>query len=879
MFFTNLSGRSGRWTSGTALVMALLAGCGGSSGDDAPANERANTAPAATMVLSGLVTAGGSEADARASTGSELSLNGSTSVDAEGDTMTYKWSITSKPAASTLALASATSVAQSIKPDVAGTYVITLRVTDSKGAFSEKAVTITVRDNVAPVTNVAVTATYNASTTTKPTQGLNIGSTVVLDAKGSTDADGDAVVTTWTLVDKPTASLAGLTVDGPVSRFVADVAGTYKVRARGTDPLGAYSDTVYVFDASNTAPKSVVVTSAIAPGADGNSTVSAPAGYVVSLGGFDALSPWREATKAWVLVSKPAASAAVLASDSGDLVQITPDRLGNYVVKLTVTNSAGAMSSHLTTIEVTNRSPLAAIDSNVAPNAVATGPAVRLPLNTTVTLRSANSTDADGDTLTYAWTLTRKPDGSAAAVSSASGATVQLTADKAGSYVVLMRATDPSGAFSEQSMTFQAGSYAPVAVVDKSFATVLLGSAASASASLSFDEDSGPLTFAWAIDAAPAGSAATIAAPTTQALSFTPDVTGIYVVSVTVSDGVNTNVAYVTVRALASLVTNVELLFVPLETRYSKGLDKLLMLATNPNAVKIVDPFTSMVKTVVLPLPGKALNLSPDGKLAAVLQDGVVSLIDVETGTLVRSSTGGNDYSEVIVNNAGVAYLFGRINGYSSSEPGVGVMDLRTGTDLSATLGTQYSMLSGNYRGIFSPLKQRAYFSAGNYSSSVHGVDIDPLTGKVATQTITSSSSSSNYYNMINQLYLSENQDLVFASSGSYFRSDNLQYAGKLSYTGNMQSLSHSSQLSETLVMLTSEGNWPNYGRVYNASYKRFAGALFLPDTDLALPLIGGLQSYGIQIFHSATGKHVALVQTGSSMQFGVGSKYYVLAR
>ncbi len=281
-----------------------------------------------------------------------------------------------------------------------------------------------------------------------------------------------------------------------------------------------------------------------------------------------------------------------------------------------------------------------------------------------------------------------------------------------------------------------------------------------------------------------------------------------------------------------------------------------------------------MVKTVVLPLPGKSFNLSPDGKLAAVLQDGVVSLIDVDAGTMVRSSTGGNVYSEIFVNNAGVAYLVGRSGNYSGNEPGVAVLDLRTGTDLSATLGTSYGSLSNAYRGIFSPLKQRAFLASGSYSS-IHAMEIDAATGKVGAVT----QSASNYYDTAGQLYLSENQDLVFSSSGSFFRTDNLQYAGKLSYTGAMQSLSHSSQLSETLVMLYSQGNYPDYSRVYGSSYKRFAGALFLPDSDLALPTIGGLQSYGIQIYHSATGKHVALVQTGSQSQFGVGSKYYVLTR
>jgi hypothetical protein len=34
-----------------------------------------------------------------------------------------------------------------------------------------------------------------------------------------------------------------------------------------------------------------------------------------------------------------------------------------------------------------------------------------------------------------------------------------------------------------------------------------------------------------------------------------------------------------------------------------------------------------------------------------------------------------------------------------------------------------------------------------------------------------------------------------------------------------------------------------------------------------------------IQIYHSATGKQFALVQTGSALQNGAGAKYYVMAR
>lgn len=864
-------GRSGRWLSGAALLVALMTGCGGSGvGDSTPTGE--NSPPTTTLLLSGMVEAGGSGADVSANTGGELILSGSSSVDANGDALTFKWTITSKPATSTLALVGDTNVKQTIVPDVGGTYVITLRVTDSHGAASEKKVTILVRDNAAPVSNIVITATYTGVTTTSATQALNVGSVVVLDARGSKDADGDLVTTTWTLLEKPAASLAGLTVDGAVSRFVADVPGVFKVRAHGTDARGAYSDTIYVFNADNSAPQTVVVSSAVAPGAAGNGTIKVSAGYIVSLdGSYSYNFEGGPLATAWTVLSKPAGSAAVLSSETGATSQLTTDLTGEYVVRMTVTAASGAVSSHLTTVTANNYGPVANVTSNAAPVAVQTGPAVRLPLNTTVTVRGSGSVDADGDTLTHGWTLTSKPSGSTTALSAESGATTQLTVDLAGTYVVLLRVTDPSGAYSEKSMTFQAGAFAPVAVTDKSFATVLVGTAATASGAMSFDEDSASLSYAWAIDSAPAGSAAAIAAPAAQSLTFTPDVAGNYVASLTVSDGVNSGTSYVTIRALTGFAANVELTFAPLDARYSKGLDKLVILATNPNTLKIVDPFSGLVKTVLLPLSGRSLNLSPNGKLAAVIHEGIVSLVDVEAGLLVHSTAMEMAYTEALVNNAGIVHLLGRTT-YTGSA-GVGVIDGSTGADLTATLGTTSSSQYDRYRGLYSPLKNRAFLYVPSSSSSINYIDINATTGKVGNN------SSAYSYDYINGLYLSENEDLLFTSTGSYFRTDTMQSAGKLSYTGFMQSLSHSSQMEETLIMSSTEGYYPSYNRVYQSSYKRYVGALFLPDTDLTLPLIAGEQSYGMQIYHSATGKQIALVQTVSNQQNGSGAKYYVIAR
>ena len=864
----------GRVACGGALALALLSGCGGGSGSSA-GQPAANAAPVATLLLSGMFEAGTAGADVTASAGSDIVLNADTSTDADGDMLSYSWSIVSKPAGSNAVLQGSSKQVM-IRPDLGGMYVLNLRVSDTKGAYSEKKAQIQIKPNVAPVTNLSVIASYTGVNTVKPTQTLNVGSAIVFDAAAATDADGDVVTTTWKLLDKPVGSVAELALAGKTARLVLDLAGTYKVVARGADPLGAYTETTYVFQANNRAPQTLLLAT-VTPeaGTTGASTIAAATGYVVSLNGASSSDPGGSALSfAWTMTSKPAGSTAVVSNASAAVTQVTPDVLGDYVVKMSVTNASGVVSNYVATISVKNRRPLAAITSNASPVALPSGPTVRLPVNTLTTLRGTASVDADGDALTYAWSISSKPATSAATLSSGSGATVQITPDVSGSYVVQLRVTDAGGAFSEQSMIMEVGNYAPVAVADKNRVTLLTGSAATASAALSYDEDGDALTYAWAIDARPTGSVAAIAAPTSDAFAFTPDLAGTYVASVTVSDGKTSSVAYVTLKVLASASTNVPLSFVPLESRYSKGLDKLILTATNPNTLKIIDPFTASTKTVLLPTGVKAMNLSPDGKLAAVLHAGVVSLVDLDAAILIRSTATGGAQTDAFVTNAGMLYLIGQTGGQWVDQA-VTVIDGRTGVNYNATLGLGPWVFYGTQRGIYAPIKNKVFLMEFGLSpADIHFFSINPVTGAV------SGSGDSPYhgdYNMSTPLFLSSNEDLLFTSSGTYFHTDTLKYAGKFTLTGAVLSMSHASD--ELILLQAGYGSYPGYERTYEASYQRFVGALFLPDTAITLPVISGAQSYGIGLFHSANGNHVALVQTGSAAQNATGAKYYVTTR
>ena len=864
-----------------ALACAVLAGCGGGGGGDAatptsPVSQ--NRAPAGGLALSGVLVSAGGSADAGTFSGADVKFDASGSTDPDGDKLSFNWTLVSKPSGSNVTVQN-TNAELVVKPDVAGTYVVSVRISDGKGATVDKQASIVVSANAAPVSSVAVSARYTATPSVAATTNVTVGATLLLDGSNSRDADGDPVSTSWDVIESPVGSRASLVVDGKSARLSTDVAGVYKIRARATDPRGAYSEAVYPFEAFGTAPTVVAVASVDnGPVSAGSSTISGTVGYRISLSGAASSNPDGAAlVHAWTLVSKPAASTAVLDSTSGAFSQLTPDVLGDYVVRMVVTAPSGVASSYTTTVSVKNRQPLAAIGTNAVPVALPSGPTLRLPANTVVTLRGTASVDADGDALTYAWTLRSKPPGSAAALSASNLATVQLTTDLSGSYVVVLRVTDTTGAYSEKTLIVASGNAAPVAVVDKSRMSVLAGAASAASAAYSYDDDGDNLSYSWALDAKPAASTATISSSSAQ-LAFTPDIAGTYVASVTVSDGKTSSIAYLTIKALSATVTTTSLPFTPQIARYSRGLDRLVTVSAAPNLLTIVDPFSGTLRQVPLPAAVKSMQLSPDGKLAAVLHEGVVSLVDIDSATLVHSSATGGAQTEAFVTNAALIYLVGQTGGQWTDQT-VGVVNGKTGADLTATLGRPQGWnFYGTMRGVYSAQKRRAFMVSEGLSPS--DIDYFSLDANGAVTEIGESPYHGDYP-MYSPLFLSANEELLFTSAGTYFRTDTLRYVGNLNQSGII-SLSHSAGADEALTLgSTNTYSYPTYAyvNVYEASYHRYTGALLLPDSAIALPLIGGSQSYGKAIFHSANDNHVALVQTGSASADAAGLKYYVVTR
>jgi hypothetical protein len=112
--------------------------------------------------------------------GTQVSLDGSKSADADGDALTYKWSMVSKPAGSAAALSDPSAVNPSFVVDKPGTYVAQLIVNDGKVDSLPDTVTISTA-NSKPVAEAG------------PDQTLFVTQTATLDGSKSMDADGDAL--------------------------------------------------------------------------------------------------------------------------------------------------------------------------------------------------------------------------------------------------------------------------------------------------------------------------------------------------------------------------------------------------------------------------------------------------------------------------------------------------------------------------------------------------------------------------------------------------------------------------------------------------------------------------------------------------------------
>ncbi|MDB5959302.1 MAG: hypothetical protein JWP59_596 [Massilia sp.] len=286
--------------------------------------------------------------------------------------------------------------------------------------------------SVAPVT----TATLNVnnaipSANAGPDQSVIVGATVTVDGGASSDANGDPLGYRWTLISKPAGSSASiLLATAKTPTFIADVVGSYVAALVVNDGRAdSAADQVSISAAASPA----VVPPVASAGA--NQSVLVGAAVAVDASASKSASG-KSLTYRWAFTSRPAGSTALLSVTSSKATFIA-DMAGIYAATVIVND--GTLDSGAATTFITATAPPTQLNTLPVANAGVDQSGYPGAL---ITLDGSLSKDANGDMLSYAWSVVSRPATSTAPLSMATTVKATFVPDVAGVYDVKLSVND-----------------------------------------------------------------------------------------------------------------------------------------------------------------------------------------------------------------------------------------------------------------------------------------------------------------------------------------------------------------------------------------------------------------------------------------------------
>ena len=354
--------------------------------------------------------------------GVDVRLDGLLSSDADGDALTYVWSIVNSPSGSSPFIGETSLGTVFFSADIEGDYSIQLAVSDQYSTDS----TIHVVSVGSGTVDIPVADAGN---------DVNViaGVEIILDGTGSTSAENTVLTYSWSVVDSPQGSqwsLDDTETSNPI--FSSSESGVYTVLLVVNDgQRESVPDqiviTVDAIQASNKKPVAVA----------GDNTSGETGVEINLIGSASTDADGDTLSFQWRIASQPPNSLATITGSDSVTASLIPDIQGEYVIELVVSDGVEFSVPDTLVVDIVESG------SGNSPPIPSAGYDQSLIVGTEVWLRGGLSFDPDpGDVLELSWSLESKPIGSAATIDIYNSGETTVTLDEPGNYIVTLSVSD-----------------------------------------------------------------------------------------------------------------------------------------------------------------------------------------------------------------------------------------------------------------------------------------------------------------------------------------------------------------------------------------------------------------------------------------------------
>ncbi len=418
--------------------------------------------------------------------------------DLDGDILSTTWKIKGIDDLKEFAL-DLSGEKQHFKATKRGKYEIQAAVTDGTAVVASSILKLTVI-NRNPVADLKMDV-----------KEATVGRIIHLDARGSTDPDGDEFNVKWVIND------GEKTLEGKESSYTVATKKTQKIKLEVSDGLGGKTTKEDSIRIINQSPRAIILAVPL-KGSVGEVF------HLFSHGGADL--DGDPLTHQWEIRDKEDGS--MVSSKSGVEMDISFSKKSSYEVRLTVSDGDTIVRSEPVTLYLENRPPKAI--ASVTPE--------EAHIFSKIRLQSLTEDDPDGDQLSTSWKI-KKPGGDLIELQ---GIENSFEVVQSGTYDIILSVTDGFG-FSEDHREVHVANEKPVAVASASPTTMVGRELVKLDGTKSYDtdtEDQGRLTYKWQLINQPSGSSVALGVDEIKSqLSFLPTHKGTYNVELIVSDGVS----------------------------------------------------------------------------------------------------------------------------------------------------------------------------------------------------------------------------------------------------------------------------------------------------------------------------------------------------